>query len=560
MTKLPPTPTYTGKALLDLVELLESDKSVAAEHAAQTSFQKLRYMDIRGFPTTLPLPMKMIVEGNKHAHAQKNVSMDVSKRSPSYGYYSFWDYHMSYSKRETTPTDVAQHLIQAVEASAQHEWLRPIVKEDILRQAAASTERYNQGKPLSAMDGVFMAFKEDEAIKGYIATSGSTFLNKDNPSLDDATPIARLRAAGVIVVGQTRMQEFGWDTFGINPNSGTPRNPYKLTSSCGGSSSGCGGIIAGGVVPSALGGDGGGSIRIPSSFCGVYGLKPTVGRVSGYGSMGVCPSVGVTGPLGITADDMTMVLSIISGPDAKDEKTLLQPPLDLTIYNQTESLADLTIGIMPNWNKECLEPAIVVQLEKVLAHLKTLGAKVVEIEIKNTELARHAQMITISSEMNSFIRRFPDNHNDLLASNRAMMALLDQSTPTDYVKAQQIRTIVIKEMEDIFKEVDVIMTPTTAILAFDFPEDCFDIGMLSGGRTGNCTQFTGLANFTGIPAVAVPAGFDNEKPVSVQFFAPWYEEAQLCRLAKVCESAPGIERRCAPHSYHGNFLPKNATL
>ncbi|KAI8066640.1 amidase signature domain-containing protein [Gongronella butleri] len=484
----------------------------------------------------------------------------MGQRSVSGEYHSFWDYHMSYLQRKSTPTQVAHRILAAIAVSMPQEWFAPVVQQDVLDQAMASTERYRQGKPLSPMDGVFMAFKEDQAIKGYISTGGTTFLNKNNPSAEDSTPIARLRAAGVIVVGHTRMQEIGWDTFSINPNSGTPRNPYRLGSSCGGSSGGSAAAVAAGLVPAALGGDGGGSVRIPAAFCGAYGLKPTCGRVSGFGGLGFGASVGVTGPIAATADDMTMVFSIIQGPDAKDEKTLLPPPLDLSDYNKTSSLAGLTIGIVPKWHAEVLEPVIVDQLQKMLAYLQSLGAKVVEIELEHMDIARIAHSITISSEMNSSIRRFPKNLHEMLPVNRVLAALVNECTPTDYIRAQQIRTQMIKQMEVIFAGVDLIMTPTTAILALDFPEGCFEKGMMAGARTFNCTQFCNLANFTGIPAVSVPAGFHGEKPVAVQFMAPWFEDALLCRMAKVCEQAPNMERRRAPYSYHANFLPNGAKM
>ncbi|CAO3594588.1 unnamed protein product [Absidia cylindrospora] len=481
-------------------------------------------------------------------------TLDHSTRSVSSVFLSFWDYHEKYLSQELTPTQVAARVIESAAASQEHEWIQPVDKEDVLRQAAASTERYQNNQPKSQLDGVFMVFKEDQNIQGRVNTSGTTFLNKGNPATYDSTPIHKLREAGVIILGHSRMQEIGWDTFSINPNSGTPKNPFQLTSSSGGSSGGSAAAVAGGLVPIALGGDGGGSVRIPASFCGLYGLKPTAGRVSGYGGSEVSTSVGVVGPIATTVDDLALSFSIISGPDEKDPKTLVQPPFSLTDYNKTDSLEGVTIAVVPEWNKEVEVTAMVDHITSFVEHFKSLGADIVEIDIKDSELARAAHSLTISSEMNSFARRFPEHRTDFLPYTRAMMSLVNESKTSDYVRAQQVRGAMMTQMEDIFGKVDLIITPVTSIQALDFPEGSLENGMIDATSTSNCVKFASLANFTGIPAINVPSGFSNDKPVSVHFMANWYNESLLFRVAKICELAPGIERRKPKVFYSSRHL------
>lgn len=156
--------------------------------------------------------------------------------------------------------------------------------------------------------------------------------------------------------------------------------------------------------------------------------------------------------------------------------------------------------------------------------------------------------------MNSFARRFPDNQKDFLPYTRVMMSLVNQSTTADYVRAQQLRGLMMAQMEGIFAKVDLIVTPVTSIQALDLPEGALEHGLLDSKNTVNCTKFASLANFVGIPALTVPSGFDNDKPVGVHFMAGWYNESLLLRLAKICELAPGIERRKPKVSYSSTHV------
>lgn len=173
---------------------------------------------------------------------------------------SFWDYHEAYSRLKTTPTQVAQRLLEQLKKRQAMHWMRFIVK-DVVAQADASTERYKQGAPLSQMDGVFVAIKEEIDIKGLETKVGTCFINDGKPAIEDSTLVVKLRKAGAIVVGSTVMNELGWDTFTVNPNTGMPKNPYGELHSCGGSSGGCSGSVAGGLFPVTIGADGGGSVR-----------------------------------------------------------------------------------------------------------------------------------------------------------------------------------------------------------------------------------------------------------------------------------------------------------
>jgi Asp-tRNA(Asn)/Glu-tRNA(Gln) amidotransferase A subunit family amidase len=253
--------------------------------------------------------------------------------------------------------------------------------------------RYKSKNPLSQLDGVFVAVKEEVDIQGLETKSGTSFINDEKPALQDSTIVAKLKKSGAIVVGSTVMNELGWDTFTVNPNTGIPKNPYKkVLHSCGGSSGGCSGSVAAGLFPFTIGADGGGSIRIPSAFCGLYGLKTTWGRVSAYGGATLDPSLGSYGPIAATADDMAIAYSVIAGPDPKDPYTLQQPSVSLADYDKCSNLSDLTIAVVPEWNKLSNEMAILEKFDQVQTYLKQLGARIVEIDIPDLELAHTGKL------------------------------------------------------------------------------------------------------------------------------------------------------------------------
>jgi Asp-tRNA(Asn)/Glu-tRNA(Gln) amidotransferase A subunit family amidase len=285
--------------------------------------------------------------------------------------------------------------------------------------------------------------------------------------------------------------------------------------------------------------------------------------------------VGVVGPIATTADDLALSFSVISGPDPKDPKTLVQPAFSLKDYNKTDSLEGITIAVVPEWNKEVEVPAMVDHINTFVDHFKKLGATIVEIDIKDMDIARagkatHTQnsvstlylpcsfflahSLTISSEMNSFARRFPDNQKDFLPYTRVMMSLVNEATTADYVRSQQIRALMMAQMEDILAKVDLIVAPVTGIQALDLPDGALEHGILDSQNTIQCTKFASLANFVGIPALTVPSGFNNDKPVGVHFMAGWYNESLLLRVAKICELAPGIERRKPKVSYSSTHV------
>ncbi|MDY7031409.1 MAG: amidase, partial [Thermodesulfobacteriota bacterium] len=219
------------------------------------------------------------------------------------------DYAKAYREGKTTPSEVARKVLDVIEMSNTISSplcaIIAVDSRDVLRQAEAASDRIKNKQALGVFDGVPVAVKDQIDMVPYPTTVGTSFIG-GSPATKDATVVARMRAAGALLIGKANMHEIGIGVTGLNPHHGTPRNPYKPDHFTGGSSSGSAAAVAAGICPVALGADGGGSIRIPSSFCGLVGLKPSFGRVSEHGSAPLTWSLNHQGPLAVTATDAAL--------------------------------------------------------------------------------------------------------------------------------------------------------------------------------------------------------------------------------------------------------------
>ncbi|KAI9030176.1 amidase signature domain-containing protein [Phycomyces nitens] len=540
----PSAPELYGWQLLAVTHALEWIPMVADKVAKDALLFSLRGRAFSEIPNTVAIHPKCLYNS---AIPEKplGITLDESQRSIS-PFLSFWDYHDAYKSHKTTPFEVAQILLAKLEETKQSHWIRSFDKDSILAQAKESTDRYNRGESLGQLDGVFVSIKEEMAIKGFETKCGTSFIHDGQPEEEDSAIVKRLRAAGAIVGCQAVMNELGWDTFSVNPITGTPKNPYISNHSCGGSSGGSGGSVASGLFPISIGADGGGSIRIPSSFCGVYGLKPTCGRISACGGEPVDPTVGVFGPLAATADDLALAYAIIAGPDPNDPLSLHQPPVSLKDYDLTETLAGIRIGVLPDWHSDNSDEIFGERIEQVKAYFEKLGATIVTTSIPDIDLVGVAHSVTICSEMSSYASSQTDTTSRFLPHTRLMMSVSKRLRGSDYVKAQQVRTRLMDQLHELFSgPVDLILTPTTGSQSPAIPPQAAAYGMSHATWTFRAMQYVTLANLTGIPALNVPAGFHNGLPVGLQFMASWWNEALLLRIAKIIERMPGLEKKKA---------------
>lgn len=459
------------------------------------------------------------------------------------------DYARAYREGRADPVAVAEAVLAAI-ADADDDprplrAFRATNRDDLLAQAQASAERHRAGRPLSLLDGVPVAVKDEVDQVPYGTTVGTSFLGQ-TPATADATVVARLRAAGALLIGKTNMHEIGINPDGFNQHYGIIRNPYSLDCHAGGSSNGSAAAVAAGFCPIAIGADGGGSIRIPAALTGTVGLKATFGRVSEHGAAPLTWSMGHLGPIAATVGDAALAYACIAGPDVRDPHSLHQPPVSLTGWDNTD-MRGVRLGVYRPWFEHA-EADIVRDCEAVVGQLVEQGATLHEIVIPELEEMRVAQVMTILAEMVANMTLHAEHWSALSPPTRVNLALGKAMTAADYLQAQRVRTRAIEHFRRAFRQVDVILTPATAITAPTVPDGCETDGWSDLSAVTELMRFAMPGNLTGLPAIAFPVGYDGRGlPTGMQAMARPWEEHLLLRVAFAAEQV--VPRRRPPVFY-----------
>jgi Asp-tRNA(Asn)/Glu-tRNA(Gln) amidotransferase A subunit family amidase len=438
--------------------------------------------------------------------------------------------------RNTAELDRAEPPLRAMIAQS---------SDDLLEQAAASAKRYKAGAPLSPLDGVPVAIKDEVDMVGYPTTVGTAFLGREH-ALEDAEVVARLRAAGALLIGKANMHEIGLGVTGVNPHHGAARNPYDSNRATGGSSSGSAAAVAAGLCPIAVGADGGGSVRIPASLCGLVGLKATFGRISEYGAAPLCWSLAHIGPIAVSVADCALAYGIMAGADPKDPNTTYQPSPHLQDIGNAD-LTGIRLGLYQQWFEHA-DPDVVGACRDGIHFLEEAGAEVVPIEIPELGLLRTVHLITIVSEMASaHAAHYRQHRRHYGADTRLNLALAYRITNTDYIQAQRHRLRLRSHFAKVFETVDVIVTPTTGRTAPEISKKALSSGESNLALTDQIMRFAPAANLIGLPALSVPTGYDHDTlPVGLQIMGRPWEEHLLLRLGGVVD---GKVRRTKPRLY-----------
>jgi len=540
-------PRLWGVPLKTLVSLLEngySRKLLESPLIKEAGVDKLRALVLDDAPIMTPKYSKgrsMSAANAKETLSILEFSLHPTLDNPGFRFQNVFDFATAYRNGTTTPVEVAKHVIKAIKASNDGKLpLRAIInsnEQDILRQAEASKKRIEEGKAYSVLDGVPVAVKDELDMVPYATSVGTAIFGKDNSASEDATVVARVRAAGALLIGKTNMHEIGIGVTGGNPHHGVCRNPYNPLHHTGGSSSGSASAVAAGLCPLAIGADGGGSVRIPAALCGVSGLKATWSRVSEFGAAPLCWSVAHVGPIGATVDDVALGYSLMSGPDTKDETSTEQPNLHLKDY-LNDDLTGLRVGIFTPWFKHADEE-VAEHCTNALKILENQGATRHEIIIKNLDAQRIAHAVTIASEMlTAMSEEYGKDTSRFALDTRINLAIASTFTATDYVKAQQVRGLAIKAFMEAFEDVDVIITPSSAITAPKINNKALPAGESNLSALTEIMRFSTAGNLTGLPALTVNAGYsENGLPIGVQLMGRPWEENTLLRMGRVIDKA-----------------------
>lgn len=543
-------PKLTGNILSIFANLIETPfgKLLLLNSLLENGgIPKIRALNVKDVPTFYPL-----VKPSSDDEPPFELTEPI-KSEWALPYPTALDYAQKYAKAEITPLEVAEQVIRNIKSSEQgEEPLRTFValnRDDLFSQAEASSRRIKEGKRLSPIDGVPVAIKDEIDMLPFPTTVGTAFLGKQ-PAKEDSTVAARLRAAGALLVGKTNMHEIGIAPNGMNVHHGTVRNPFDRSNDTGGSSSGSAAAVSAGIVPIAIGADGGGSIRIPATLCGVVGLKPTFGRVSEFGAAPLCWSVAHLGPLTSSVYDAALVYSIIAGPDPKDPNSLVQPLVTLKGWNKPD-LEGLRFGIYPEWNEHS-DTDVVLVFKEMLSKLEKRGAKIFEIEIPELDEIRISHAITILSEMAMCMREYKAQRKEMAEAVRLSLVLGEEMSSNDYLQAQRYRTRAMAAFDQLFTKVDVILSPGTAKSAQPFPLVNPSQGWSDLSIDTEYMRYVYAGNLTGLPAISFPAGYDSRgMPVGMQAMAKHWQEHILFRVAYNAEQV--MERR-APANFYPSLL------
>jgi aspartyl-tRNA(Asn)/glutamyl-tRNA(Gln) amidotransferase subunit A len=412
------------------------------------------------------------------------------------------------------------------------------------------------------MAGVPVLVKDNVATLSLPTSCGSRIL-EGYVSPFEATAVARLRAAGAVVVGKTNMDEFGMGSSTEHSAFGPTRNPIDPTRVPGGSSGGSAAAVAAGVTRIALGSETGGSVRPPAAFCGIVGVKPTYGRVSRYGLVAFASSLDQIGVLGRSVDDAALALQTIAGRDPHDATSAdIEVPLYRAagaVDDAARPLAGLRVGLPKEYFPKSLDSRMRERLDAAVATLKRLGAEVKEVSLPHTEVAIPVYYVVAPAEASSNLARFDGVRYGMRADADVLHDMYERTRSGGfgpevtrrillgtyvlsagyydayYRKAQEVRALIARDFAAVFSRVDVLFTPTT-------PTPAFPLGSVSDPYEMYLSDiFTVTANLAGVPAMSLPVGRVDGLPIGGQLIASHFGEAAMFRAAYALERALGEE-------------------
>jgi aspartyl-tRNA(Asn)/glutamyl-tRNA(Gln) amidotransferase subunit A len=429
-------------------------------------------------------------------------------------------------------------------------------KERALAKAAQIDVLAAKGEELPPIAGVPVAIKDVMVTKDIRTTAGSKILGNYVPPYD-CTAVARLEAAGAVVLGKLNCDEFAMGSSNENSAWKPVHNPRDLSRVPGGSSGGSAAAVAADMAVATLGSDTGGSIRQPASFCGVVGLKPTYGRVSRYGLIAFASSLDHIGPLTKTVKDAAIILRTIAGRDPMDS-TSAELPVPDYVAELNKPVKDLKIGVAKEYFGEGLEPETRKAIEAAIQKIASLGCEIVEVSLPHTKYAIPAYYLVATAEASSNLARFDGVRYGYRASGvrslsdmyrrsrdhgfgaevkrRIMLGTYALSAgyyDAYYLKAQRVRTLLTRDFEEAFEKVDAIVGPTCPTPAFKLGEKVDDpLAMYLADI------YTVTANLAGIPGISIPVGRSKENlPIGMQIFGKHFAESTILRVGNAYEKA-----------------------
>ncbi|MEW2042754.1 amidase, partial [Streptomyces sp. NPDC005534] len=435
-----------------------------------------------------------------------------------------------YRKGEFSPEDVTRAALERAERvqPAVNAFVR-LLADDALAQARASADRWRRGEPMGLLDGVPVTVKDILLLRGHPTLRGSKTVSEQGRWNEDAPSVARLREHGAVFLGKTTTPEFGWKGVTDSPLSGVTRNPYDVSRTAGGSSGGSAAAVALGAGPLSLGTDGGGSVRIPAAFCGIFGMKPTYGRVPLYpaSAFGTLAHVG---PMTRDAADAALMLDVIGAPDARDWSAL-GPAGGSFVDALAGGVRGLRVAYSASLGGQvAVAPAVASAVRRAVERLAGLGAHVTETDPDFTDPVEAFHTLWFSGAARVTQQLGPDRRALLDPGLREICGRGARYSALEYLAATDVRMALGRRMGLFHTTYDVLVTPT-------LPSTAFAAGVEVPAHSGlrrwtGWTPFTYPFNLTQQPAATVPVGVDGDGlPAGLQIVAARHRDDLVLRTA-----------------------------
>lgn len=464
-------------------------------------------------------------------------------------------------KKEITSVELTKaHLDRISAVDGKLNAFLHVDNQGALEQAAAVDAKRAAGENLSPLAGVPIAVKDILAQKGIPTTAGSKILEGWRPPYD-STVVAKLKAAGVVILGKTNMDEFAMGSSTENSAYGTTQNPWDLTRTPGGSSGGSAAAVAGFEAPLAIGTDTGGSIRQPAALTGIVGVKPTYGGVSRYGVIAYSSSLDQVGPFARTVLDTALLHEAIAGHDERDSTSINSPIPQVVAAAKRLDVKGMKIGVIKELSGSGFQAGVSARINESIELLVAAGAEIVEVSCPNFEYALAAYYLIAPSEASSNLARFDSMRyglrvgddgskgaEEVMSATReagfgkevkrriilGTYALSSGYYDAYYGSAQKVRTLVKRDFENAFTKADVLISPVTPTTAFKIGEKSNDpVAMYLSDIA------TIPVNMAGIGGMSLPVGLADEDglPVGLQIMAPFMQDDRLYRVGGTLEAA-----------------------
>ncbi|ADO77717.1 Asp-tRNA(Asn)/Glu-tRNA(Gln) amidotransferase subunit GatA [Halanaerobium praevalens] len=463
------------------------------------------------------------------------------------------------NKGEITPTEIKDSYLKRINQVEDQVQSYITVTEELANKQLKEYEN----KKDALLAGIPIAVKDNMSTEGVKTTCASKMLENYEPPYN-ATVVEKLNQAGALTMGKTNMDEFAMGSTTENSAFFVSRNPWNLDHAPGGSSGGSAAAVAAGECAAALGSDTGGSIRQPASYCGVVGLKPTYGMVSRYGLVAFASSLDQIGPITKDVEDSAIMMNVISGYDPKDSTSIADKKEDYTKYLK-QDVSGMKIGIPAEYFELKIDPEVKASVLSAIEKLKEAGAEVEKVHMTDASYALAAYYVIAPAEASSNLARYDgvryglrsekaDDINQMFTNTRlegfgdevkrriviGTYALSSGYYDAYYLKAQKVRTLIKDDFDRIFKEFDLIVTPTAPSTALNLESEKDPLEMY------HTDIFTVPVNIAGVPAMSIPCGFnDNQMPIGLQLIGPHFGEGKIIQAAYTLEKLLNIKDKRA---------------